>query len=279
MDVHPGVRTPVLFAHGFGQTRHSWANCARQLAAHGHPSLAYDARGHGQSIRNADGQPYDPDQFVDDLIAVSGQLPRTPVLVAASMGGLFGMIAQARWPGLFAAMVLVDITPRWEPAGAQRILDFMGAYPQGFASYAEAADEIARYLPQRPRKSEQALRSILREAADGRLHWHWDPRLLADLGRGAEVHQQAIADAARSIRCPVLLISGGRSDMLSKTTINEFLQLVPHASHIQLPDATHMLAGDDNDAFTTTVMQYLDALPALAADLESATSHLTGAPQ
>ena len=274
---HTGTRIPVLFAHGFGQTRHSWANCAQRLAEHGHPSLAYDARGHGQSPWNPAGQAYQPEQFVDDLIAISGRLPQAPVLVAASMGGLFGLIAQSRWPGLFSAMVLVDITPRWEARGVERILDFMSAHPQGFTDLAHAADEIARYQPQRERKSEQALRSILREGPDGRLRWHWDPRLLAELGHNAEIHQQHIADAAKRVSCPVLLISGGRSDMVSNATIDEFLQLVPHARHTRIEQATHMVAGDDNDAFTTTVMQYLDALPALATDGESATTHLTGA--
>lgn len=278
-DCLPGARTPVLFAHGFGQTRHSWAGTARQLALHGHPSLAYDARGHGQSAWNPASQAYAPDQFIDDLIGVSGQLSQAPVLVAASMGGLFGLMAQSRWPGLFSAMVLVDITPRWEPRGVERILAFMSAHPDGFGSLDQAADAIAHYQPQRERKSEAALRSILREGADGRLRWHWDPRLLAELGHGAQAHQQAIAQAARQVDCPLLLISGGRSDMVSPATIDEFLQLVPHARHTRLPAATHMVAGDDNDAFTTTVMQYLDALPALATGLESATTHLTGALQ
>jgi hypothetical protein len=32
---------------------------------------------------------------------------------------------------------------------------------------------------------------------------------------------------------------------------------VPHARHVHLPQATHMVAGDDNDAFTATVLEYL----------------------
>ncbi|WP_148239687.1 alpha/beta fold hydrolase, partial [Stenotrophomonas maltophilia] len=44
---HAGGR--VLFAHGFGQTRHAWNATARALSAAGLQTLAYDARGHGDS--------------------------------------------------------------------------------------------------------------------------------------------------------------------------------------------------------------------------------------
>ena len=70
----------------------------------------------------------------------------------------------------------------------------------------------------------------------------------------------AIAEAARRVQCPVLLISGGRSDLVSEKTVEEFKQLVPHARHVHLPQATHMVAGDDNDAFTATVLEYLAEL-------------------
>ncbi|ADV26385.1 alpha/beta hydrolase fold protein [Pseudoxanthomonas suwonensis 11-1] len=250
----------VLFAHGFGQTRRAWTGSATAVARHGHRALAYDARGHGGSDRNPADLVYTAQQFIDDLIVVAGELPRPPVLVAASMGGLFGLCAEARWPGLFRAMILVDITPRWEPAGMQRILAFISAFPQGFASLDEAADAIGAYMPGRARKSEAALREVLRQHDDGRWHWHWDRRLLDELARDGERHQDDLADAARAVRCPLLLLSGGRSDLVSADTVNEFLGLAPHARHVRIADATHMLAGDDNDRFTATLLDYLGEL-------------------
>ena len=275
-----GNTPPILFAHGFGQTRGAWAASAAALAAAGHATLAYDARGHGDSDWNPPAQSYDGQQFTDDLIVVAGELPQPPVLVAASMGGLFGLMAESRWPGLFAAMVLVDITPRWETQGVERILAFMSAHPHGFASLEAAADSIAAYLPHRPRKSPDALRALLRPTTDGRWNWHWDPRLVDELARDSEQHQDAIAAAARRVECPLLLVSGGRSDLVSPQTIDEFLTLAPHAQHVHLPEATHMVAGDDNDAFTTAVLNYLDTLPpAPAAAASARTEHVTGASQ
>lgn len=258
-----GSQASLLFAHGFGQTRGAWLHSGRALAMEGHAGLAYDARGHGESARNAADLAYTGEQFADDLIIIAGEQTQPPVLVGASMGGLFGMIAEARWPGLFRAMVLVDITPRWEQAGMQRILSFMTAFPDGFDSLEHAGDIIAAYLPhRRARKSQEDLRELLREGGDGRWRWHWDARLIDDLVRDSAQHQDDIAEAARSIRCPVLLISGGRSDLVSSRTVEEFQALVPHARHAHLAEATHMVAGDDNDAFTATVLEYLSGLPA-----------------
>lgn len=274
----PGRRGTVLFAHGFGQTRHAWTATAQSLAAASYQTLAYDARGHGDSDWNPATLAYHGEQFADDLIVLAGEQPQPPILVAASMGGLFGLLAEARWPGLFSAMVLVDITPRWDTAGVEKILMFMTAHPEGFASLEQAADVISAYLPHRPRKSEESLRALLREDGHGRWRWHWDPRLVAELARDSEQHQDALADAARQVKCPVLLVSGGRSTLVTPKTVAEFLALVPHARHVQLPEATHMVAGDDNNAFTATVLDYLDVLPSASAVAQSATTeHVTGA--
>lgn len=257
-----GTGPGLLLAHGFGQTRQAWLGTQRRLAESGRASLAWDLRGHGESGRNPAGLPYRGEQFVDDVVLAARALGPAPVLVGASMGGLTGLIAQARHRA-FSALVLVDITPRWEASGVERILGFMTAHPDGFASLEHAAEEIAAYLPhRRQRKSPAQLAHLLRPREDGRLAWHWDPRLLAEFIPSTGDLQGAIEDACRGLDVPVLLVSGGRSDLVSDQTVAHFLELAPHAHHVRLPDATHMVAGDDNDAFTDTLLEFLSTLAA-----------------
>jgi pimeloyl-ACP methyl ester carboxylesterase len=230
----------VVFAHGFGQTRRAWTSTARAVAANGWQAITADARGHGDSGWRDDGH-YDFAQFVDDLVLVTNQFEK-PVLIGASMGGLLGLVAQAQFRP-FGALVLVDITPRWESAGIERIIGFMRAHPSGFASVDDAASAVADYLPHRAAgKSPERLRESLVRGDDGRWRWHWDPRMLDSIVDDSERYQSMLLDAARRIDVPTLLISGEKSDIVSDATIAEFLQLVPHAEHVRVPRATHMVA-------------------------------------
>ena len=256
---HRGQSTAhsLVFAHGFGQTRHAWESTASVLADAGWHTITADARGHGDSDWRDDGE-YGFTQFVDDLVLVSRSTEQKPILIGASMGGLLGLIAQAEFDA-FRALVLVDITPRWETAGVERIMGFMRAHPTGFASLDEAADAVATYLPQRAeKKSPERLRQLLVRGDDARLRWHWDPRLLDRVAANSEQHQSSLLDAAKRIDVPTLLISGERSDIVSDATIGEFLQLVPHAEHVRVPRATHMVVGDANDAFSKSVLKFVE---------------------
>ena len=253
---------PLLFAHGFGQTRHAWSATAASLATRGFRCVTVDGRGHGESGW-LDHEPYSIAQYIADMRALAGAAREKPVLVGASMGGLVGLLAESESPGLFRALVLVDITPRWEARGVERILAFMRANPEGFVSVEQAQAAIANYLPHRAQtKSPTRLSKLLVRGADGRLRWHWDPRLLDTVAVEVGGMPARLADAAKKLQGPVLLVSGGMSDVVSDATIAEFRALVPHAEHVAIGDATHMVAGDSNARFTGEIAAFLDRLAA-----------------
>ena len=64
--------------------------------------------------------------------------------------------------------------------------------------------------------------------------------------------------AARNVHIPTLLIRGGRSDVLGQAGVDELCQLVPQAETREIAQAHHMVAGDENDAFTRTILEFLE---------------------
>jgi pimeloyl-ACP methyl ester carboxylesterase len=150
----------------------------------------------------------------------------------------------------------------------RRIRGFMSQHlDQGFASLEEAAQVIADYLPHRPPpKSLAGLRKNLRLGEDGRFRWHWDPRFVADRERSFRNEDtQRLLAAAAAIRIPLLLVRGGRSEVVTDATATELLSLVPHARYADVASAGHMVAGDANDHFTDAVTEFLGS-PRAAPD-------------
>ena len=255
---------PVVLLHGGGQTRHSWSGAAAAIAARGWYAISLDLRGHGESDWSPDGR-YGFERFTEDTLIVARTLPRPPVLVGASLGGVSSLLAEGESEGNVAAgLVLVDVTPRMEREGVQRIMDFMTHKPEGFDSLEEAADAIAHYRRHRSRpKDLSGLAKNLRQGEDGRWHWHWDPAFIQGGGsvNEAEPHDPGrLLAAAKRLTIPTLLVRGKESDVVSLEGADEFQQAVPHAKFADVSGAGHMVAGDRNDAFTQAVLDFLDSL-------------------
>ena len=253
---------PIVLLHGGGQTRYSWGRAAADLVQRGHYVISLDLRGHGESdwAVSAD---YSIDAFVADLEAVVATLDSAPVLIGASLGGATALVAAGEHRGEFArALVLVDVVPRMEAEGVGHIRNFMRANLHGFATADEAADAVARYLPDRPRPaSTEGLMKNLRLHADDRLYWHWDPAFQTGPRRIQPDEMTARMEAAaRNIRVPTLLVRGKASSVVSDEGARRLLDLVPHARYVDVEGAGHMVAGDRNDAFNGAIEDFLTAL-------------------
>ena len=75
------------------------------------------------------------EQMRDDLLAVVAHAAVARRFWSAHRWAAWSALPpKAMDAPLFRALVLVDVTPRWEPRGVDRILNFMRAHPQGFES-------------------------------------------------------------------------------------------------------------------------------------------------
>jgi pimeloyl-ACP methyl ester carboxylesterase len=247
----------VLLQHGGGQTRHAWKGAGETLGAAGYRAVAFDARGHGDSDWAPDGL-YGQDVMVEDLKCVIAALgKRRPVLVGASMGGGTSLVAIGEDHVDATALVMVDIAPRIEVEGVDKIQAFMSQKPEGFSSLEEVAEAIGNYQPHRKRpRTLDGLAKNVRLGADGKYRWHWDPRF-RPAKRDLEKRYARLVACAKNLALPTLLVRGGVSDVLSEEGAQEFLRLCPQAEYVNVTGAAHMVAGDRNDIFGNAVIEFL----------------------
>jgi pimeloyl-ACP methyl ester carboxylesterase len=251
---------PVLLLHGGGQTRHAWGSTAERVAEMGWRTVSVDLRGHGDSQWAPNGD-YSFSAFSADILAVADQLGRPPVLVGASLGGVAAMLAEGTSDRTVSVgLVLVDITPKAGRKGVERIRDFMVSGLDGFATLEEAADAIAAYTPNRPRRMRpEGLMKVLRER-DGRWYWHWDPAFVSR-GRTETVPDRLLGlldVAIDNIAVPTMLVRGMLSDVVTDEGVDDLLSRLPGATVVDVDGAAHMIAGDRNDVFSDAVVRFLE---------------------
>ena len=245
--------------HGGGQNRFSWKNTGQILADDGFHVVALDSRGHGDSDRSPDAD-YDVETLTDDVMHVLDAIGRPVVLIGASMGGLTGiLVADRAGPD------------EGDPTGARR---------RGAAVREERQRPHPRLHDEQPRtastrskrpptpspptcryrkkpRSPEGLKKNLR-LRDGRWFWHWDPAFMTKPGDDPELRTENFEHAAADLTIPVLLIRGKLSDVVSPEGVKHFLATVPRAEFVELSNAGHTAAGDDNDAFSDVVVSFVE---------------------
>jgi non-heme chloroperoxidase len=248
----------VVLQHGGGQTRHAWKGAGEALGRAGYHAVAFDARGHGDSAWSPSGD-YGVEDMVKDLCCVVKALESEhPILVGASMGGGTSLVAVGENWLAAAALVLVDMAPRIEPEGVRHIQEFMAQKPDGFDSLEEVATAIANYQPHRPRpRTLDGLVKNVRLAPNGKYRWHWDPVRRDNTPASMSSYRERLHAAANHIKIPTLLVRGGLSDVLSEEGAKSFLAQVPQAEYVNVANAAHMVAGDRNDIFANSVIEFL----------------------
>lgn len=249
---------PVLLLHGVTGHARTWDEEARALADR-YRVLALDQRGHGDSDPAPDGD-YSTDALVGDIAAVVRTLALKPLrLVGLSLGGRVAIAFAARCPEAVERLVVVDIGPELAPAGVGRVGMAMAGSPERFASM-EAA--VAHVRAANPRYQEAALRHrvahAVRPLPDGGYTWKYDRAIRDAVRTGRWRDGVDLWPLWKTVACPILLVRGADSDILTADIAGRMLASQPRARLVEVAGAGHTVPGDRPTDFLAVLREFLD---------------------
>ena len=230
----------VVCVHGVGRNGRDFDVLGEALATT-HRVLAIDMPGRGESDWLADPNDYIFPTYLTTLVALIAQSRAESVdWIGTSMGGLLGIVAAAQPKSPVARLVVNDVGPVIEPVAVERIRSYFGLDPT-FATY----DEIEQYIRTvsapfgrlTDAQWEHITRTNVRQRADGRWRLAYDPGIAVPFRASpAPPDLWGVWDA---IRCPVLVLRGAQSDLLSPATTAQMAARGPKPAVVEFADVGH----------------------------------------
>ncbi len=167
--------------HGFGNQAHIWDLFAPVLAGRYHV-YAFDSRGHGDTDYASE---YGADFNAADAVALIDGLDLQRLsLIGFSMGGITAIHVASDHPERIESLVLVDVGPEVNPAGARGMRATVAQAQSRFAGREEALAYVRLANPRRSEEFVQAsLTHAFREHPDGSFELKYDQRLRQGMGR------------------------------------------------------------------------------------------------
>jgi esterase len=253
---------PLVMLHGMGQTAHSWDFAALALCDR-YRIVALDQRGHGDSdwAPNAE---YSLSAHQGDLAAVLSALDLDDiVLMGLSMGGRNAFTYAANHPAQVAALIVVDSAPELQRSGADTIRRFVKDMDV-LDTFEEFVDKTRKYNPRRSdRQIRGSLTNNLKQLPDGRWTWKYD-RVFRSPDAKPWTDPDIVErmwQKVEGVQCPALVVRGAGSKVLSQKTAEEMAERLQNGRLAVVPDAGHLVPGDNPTGFHQVVNQFLADTP------------------
>lgn len=265
LDWGPVAAPTIVLLHGGGQSAHTWDACCLLLARH-YRCLALDQRGHGDSDWAADGA-YGFDDHAADIDGFIDALDlRAPLLVGMSMGGVNATAYAARHAAKLRGLVSVDVGPDVRFEAVDRLMKGIGAY-RFFSSPGDAAARLSGLGARRPLGLlEATLVHNLRQEADARWTWKYDPRTLSER-TAAEIldPRQALWERLAAVTCPALVVRGAESEIFAPADAERFTRALPRGRCVTVASARHSVQTDNPKGLVAAIEAFDAGLPVAPA--------------
>jgi pimeloyl-ACP methyl ester carboxylesterase len=235
----PGEGDVLLLLHGGALSAHTFDLLALALGG-GIRCIALDMRGHGLSDW---ADQYPVDRFAADVVELIDDLGFAAIHVAGmSLGGCVAGHAAPLLGSRLKSLTFIDVADEVTFAASAR----MRAFFDRVRPVPQVEDLVTQALVVSPQTDPDLMsyryQHLLKPGPDG-FTWRTDRRRRTDfaaiLGKLAE-----LSGLAARLSCPVLVVKGGRSRVLSQRRLERFAGRFADGAWTVIPDAGHNVQED-----------------------------------
>lgn len=238
----PNAARTVVCVHGLTRNGRDFDVLAKALSADARV-ICPDMVGRGRSDHLADPEQYHVPTYASHVIQLIEQQGLGQVdWVGTSMGGLIGMSVAADDPGRIRRLVLNDVGPFVPKVALKRIKQYLDLDDLPFAGVAEIEAHLrvihASFGPLTDAEWQHLARHSALPCEDGTWRLNYDRRI----GQGFK--REPIEDADLwpvwdRIQCPVLVLRGVESDLLTAEIAAEMARRGPGTTVVEIEGVGH----------------------------------------
>lgn len=242
---YPGdmAKPPLLCMAGLTRNARDYDALAARLAG-SRRILAVNLRGRGGSEYARDPMTYIPATYVEDVQRLIAELQLTRVIaVGTSLGGIVTMLLkQAGAP--IAGAIINDVGPDIDPRGLARIRGYVGrasSFPTWMHAARAVQDNNADVYPDWGIEEWLAMaKRLYRLTSAGRIVLDYDLKIAEPFRvPGGETGPDMWSALATLRDVPVLLVRGGRSDVLTPQTAERMIAALDRGELVTVPGVGH----------------------------------------
>lgn len=249
IDLHyerTGEGRPIVLVHGLGSSSRDWEMQVPFFSKH-YQVISFDLRGHGQSQKPSG--PYSMSLFAKDTAGLVKSLGVAPVhVVGISLGGMIAFQLAVDYPELIKSLVIVN-------AGPEVVVHTMKDRWQVFFRFAMVRllgmRKMGEVLSKRlfPKEEQVGIRKLFVE------HWA-ENDTQAYLDTLCAIVGWSVTDRIQDINLPTLVVAAD-GDYTPVSAKEAFVQAIPKAELVVIPDSRHATPVDSPEKFNEAVMSFL----------------------
>lgn len=261
---------PLLCVHGLTRNSHDFDPLANFLQFRGLHIFCPDVVGRGDSDWLKNPLHYTYEQYLADMNSMIARTHAHQVdWIGTSMGGLIGLVMASLPKSPIRKLVLNDVGPQISLKGIIRLGKYAGKDPD-FHSMEEAKSYFKNIYAGFGNLTEEQWQKLTEngvyEISPGKFVTKLDHGIKAwqaksKLAWQMLLHPRKALEGTffdidmwhlwRNINCPVLVIHGENSDVLSNNTIEKMKEIHPNTDVLKIPDAGHapLLINTDEHEF------------------------------